>query len=174
YNEQDSCSDNLVCSLYDNACCNAKSDGICNSNCGFIDPDCGGTSSTTSEDEDNYISIGTCYYSEGSEDDCSDGVFEYSWIGNWQWEEENSFTGSQYATDLDYVMIDGTYKYDPLNEDGKRASSKCQGGSNTIKCPEKIEVPFFNLFNFIISIILLIIVYAIIINKKELSLKIYK
>ena len=58
--EQDRCEAGLFCSLYDSACCNNESDGVCHPYCGYIDPDCAGN---------DYCGNGF----KGFQEECDDG-----------------------------------------------------------------------------------------------------
>jgi len=49
-----------------------------------------------------------------------------------------------------------TYFYDPL-----KLSRNCVGGSNTILCPAKVQLPFFGFYNLIITILLIAGVYFV-------------
>ncbi|MFH1801358.1 MAG: hypothetical protein ABH804_00795 [archaeon] len=90
------------------------------------------------------LAIGTCTYTESTDDDCSDGILTYSWIANWVWDPEN------------------TEQEDP---EGKQTI--CRDGSSSIMCPAEIQLYFFGYYNAISVLILLTAIYTILILKKR-------
>ncbi len=80
--------------------------------------------------------IGTCYYTENTDDDCDDGFLTYAWESFWQWSVLNPS------------------QEDPLNEE-----SNCVDGSNSIACPSQIQLPFFTVGTLLATIIVLGVIY---------------
>ncbi len=87
--------------------------------------------------------LGTCQYSESTEDDCSDGFMAYIYNAIW------SVTGTE------------------------DESVGCTGGENVIPCPAKVQLSFFNTYNIMAVIAILVLIY-IIINSKKNSKKVRK
>jgi cysteine-rich repeat protein len=40
YGDEDTCAEGLTCNIFNAACCNSASDGICDLECSYVDPDC--------------------------------------------------------------------------------------------------------------------------------------
>ena len=107
--------------------------------------------------------IGACTYSESTADTCDDGFLGYSWTTIWTWGTDNGYADfndgpSNDINDYFNMSINGsnTYFYDPL-----KLSRNCVGGSNTILCPAKVQLPFFGFYNLIITILLIAGVYFV-------------
>src|SRR3989339_714310 len=103
--------------------------------------------------------VGSCKYSESTVDNCNDGFLEYSWSTTWAWGADNGYaTYSNGPSDeiTDYVLENGLYYYDPF-----KLSERCIGGSNIIPCPAKIQLPFFGVYNLIITISLIAGIYFV-------------
>ena len=114
---------------------------------------------------------GTCFYEEDTADNCDDGFLTYSWLGVWEWNENNYF---YFETDPgeDYVLVEENYyRFDPLDASGKRSSEKCADGSNSIPCPAQVELPFFNVYSTVITILVLIVIYYFINSNKKVRKK---
>lgn len=93
--------------------------------------------------------IGTCYYTENTEDNCDDGFLTYAWDASWQWSPLNPF------------------QEDPLNEE-----LNCVGGSNIVPCSAQVQLPFFNLISLLTSLLIIALIYfAWIFNNKKFSKK---
>ena len=115
---------------------------------------------------------GTCYTIEITDDDCSDGYLSYSWIGNWTW------AGQGFLTD---GACESTYECDPVNDDcctqrnnqglyyydPERKNEGCQDGQKTVECSSLSRLPFFGLYSFIISLVLICFIYLLISKKKN-------
>jgi len=103
--------------------------------------------------------VGSCKYSESTVDNCNDGFLEYSWSTAWTWGADNGYaTYSNGPSNeiADYVLENGLYYYDPF-----KLSQRCIGGSNIIPCPAKIQLPFFGVYNLIITISLIAGIYFV-------------
>ena len=103
--------------------------------------------------------VGSCKYSESTVDNCNDGFLEYSWSTVWTWGADNGYaTYSNGPSNeiADYVLENGLYYYDPF-----KLSPRCVGGSNIIPCPAKIQLPFFGVYNLIITISLIAGIYFV-------------
>jgi hypothetical protein len=70
--------------------------------------------------------IGECILSISS-DDCADKFFEFSWNAKWNWHND-------------------------IQEDSLEVNAKCSDGKKTLPCPAQIQLPFFGLWQFIISL----------------------
>ena len=119
---------------------------------------------SATESWEDYLVIGKCSYTEDTSDDCEDGLLTYSWEGDWEWDENNSFDNSG----GDDYTFDNEWHYDPKNELGVRVSEKCSDGQRVLPCPIKVRLPFFGIYNMIITFILTILIYIIL--KKQESL----
>jgi len=109
--------------------------------------------------------IGTCDYLEDfSGGDCTDSEYlRYSWDINWEWDPTN--TGLVSSGGAGYVQdpIDSLWYYDPNN-----ASLECNSGFNTILCPAKIQLSFFNLVNLVAALAIVFVIYYLVqANKKK-------
>jgi len=112
--------------------------------------------------------IGACTYSESTADTCDDGFLGYSWTTIWTWGTDNGYADfndgpSNDINDYFNMSINGsnTYFYDPL-----KISRNCVGGSNTILCPAKVQLPFFGFYNLIITIFIIAGIYYLIYLRK--------
>ncbi len=81
---------------------------------------------------------GTCLITEITDDDCEDGFITYSWEGTWTGEQE----GSDYETCI-------------------------AGGERTVPCPAEIQLPFFGIYNFVITFMLIALIYVFVIFRKK-------
>lgn len=55
------------------------------------------------------------------------------------------------------------WHYDPINLfTGTNKSSQCVAGENTIACPAQIQLPFFNTYNLIVTLVVIILIYILI------------
>jgi len=81
---------------------------------------------------------GTCFITEITDDDCENGFITYSWEGTW--------TGEQNGSDYDTCVA---------------------GGERTVPCPAEIQLPFFGIYNFIITFMLIGLIYAFVIFRKK-------
>ncbi|MEX2017144.1 MAG: hypothetical protein WD876_01590, partial [Candidatus Pacearchaeota archaeon] len=88
-------------------------------------------------------SSGSCQITQDTSDDCSDGFFSFSWTGIW--------SGSPVSGPEDEQCV--------------------AGGSDTIPCPAKIQLPFFSTYNVIAVIVLAVLIYFIISLKKGSRVK---
>ncbi len=113
--------------------------------------------------EGNISLIGSCFFSEITDDDCDDGFLTYSWSGIWSWDINNIFSsnisGDGYVED---PIGSGAWHYDP-----DRTFQNCVGGSNSLVCPAQIQLPFFGVYGLIITIILIILIYVTLNFKKK-------
>ncbi len=164
----DGCTDGSCCatgldySSVDNACCNSVGDNICNPYCSYVDPDCG----------DNGVDInkiGLCVYAKTAIDDCSDdGVLEREYSALWVWDVDNNFSKiNPDPTNPNYYLKDGWFRYDPLDLYGVRKSAKCQDISDRIICPAQVQLPFFGIYNLIISISLIALIYTFLFYRRK-------
>ncbi|MCK4553229.1 hypothetical protein KAT80_03425, partial [Candidatus Pacearchaeota archaeon] len=100
--------------------------------------------------------IGTCSYDESTDDDCEDGFLSYNWIATWTWGHDGwvDWNNGPSSDVNDYELDAGKYYYDP---DSK--FDDCQDGSTLVECPASIQVGFFGVWNFIIAVIILGVIY---------------
>jgi len=110
---------------------------ICGSNCFFDTSLC--TGGIDSE-------IGTCIYTQFTDDNCDDGFLTFNWTGEWTWDDE--CVGS--------CQIENQYLAD-----------ECGDGQKTRECPAQIPLPFFNIYSFIATLTIIALVYVILILRKE-------
>lgn len=104
---------------------------------------------------DNPSIIGSCLFGESTTDNCNDGFLEYSWGAVWEWDTSNVFAENP-GYDSYIQGEDLLWHYDP---EGK--SSSCTEGSKTVSCPAQVKLPFFNKFNFLITAILIVLIYIL-------------
>ncbi len=105
--------------------------------------------------------IGTCSYNSDTTDDCDDGYLEYSWTATWTWGENNNFTGNPNGGAYVENPL-GTWHYDP-----DKIYLDCVNGSRTIQCPAQIKLPVFTLYNAIIALAVIGLIYVIWNYKKK-------
>ncbi len=181
------CRNSNTCVDGDGACQSGTSESSANGNCGNgIDNDCDGLTDCdeadcactwrveTGECAASYSSgnIGTCYLQEtGKSDNCGDGFLTYAWTALWEWNSGNYIYEDPESTDYVYEGEPvNAWHYDPINLfTGTNKSRQCIDGSNTIACPAQIQLPFFNAYNLIVTLIVIILIYIIInsVSKKK-------
>ncbi|MBS3085817.1 hypothetical protein J4225_03990 [Candidatus Pacearchaeota archaeon] len=114
--------------------------------------------------------VGECTFDKRSDDNCADGFLKYDWTARWDWHVSNSYTASDIPVGQEDDFIcntDGSVcHYDPNQE-----SQSCINGSRTIPCKGALELGFFSWFNFLVSSIILIIIYTSLIVKRRLLLR---
>jgi len=117
------------------------------------------------ESWEDYLTIGKCSYTEDTNDDCEDGLLTYSWKSNWEWGEDNNFDNS--GGD-DYNLDEGMWHYDFKDSSGIRVSEKCSEGIRILPCPIEVRLPFFGIYNMIITFILTILIHIILVRNKRI------
>ncbi|MCK5149329.1 hypothetical protein KAJ87_00190 [Candidatus Pacearchaeota archaeon] len=106
--------------------------------------------------------IGKCVSSKSTDDTCEDGLMSYTWTAEWEWDEGNEGTTDD-PCKVNYVLYkDGKCYYDP-----DEASKKCVGGSKTVPCPAQIQMPFFDYYGIVVTIIVVAFIYVFFILKKK-------
>ena len=116
--------------------------------------------------------IGSCTSIESSNDDCADGFLAYNWTGMFKWSDLNNF-GNQVECNSkpqnNYSFIDNFCRFNPIMPSGLRyANDTCKDGSKVAPCPAQVQLPFFDLKNLIITIILISVIYFVLeFNKKK-------
>ncbi len=105
---------------------------------------------------------GACIYHEDSTDDCEDGFLDYSWLGEYIWDINNTF-GSAGGEEgwVEEPSESGSWHYDPLG----RFTSCEQLGTNRVQCPIAALLPFFTIINITIVVIVIIIAYYLLSRK---------
>ncbi|PJE81707.1 hypothetical protein COU58_01070, partial [Candidatus Pacearchaeota archaeon CG10_big_fil_rev_8_21_14_0_10_32_42] len=102
--------------------------------------------------------VGTCEFTETTNDDCSDGFLSYSYTGNWIWAGrgflEQGGCNAQEICGSDPNCCtqrnnQGYWYYDP-----QKLNERCQDGQKTVECSSLSRLPFFGLYSFIISLVL--------------------
>jgi len=117
------------------------------------------------ESWEDYLTIGKCSYTEDTNDDCEDGLLTYSWKSNWEWGEDNNFDNS--GGD-DYNLDEGMWHYDFKDSSGIRVSEKCSEGIRILPCPIEVRLPFFGIYNMIMTFILTILIHIILVRNKRI------
>ena len=56
----------------------------------------------------------------------------------------------------------GTWRYDPL-----RTNEECIDGTNTVPCPAKVKLSFFGLYNILLSMVIISLIYCFLNIKKK-------
>lgn len=82
--------------------------------------------------------LGRCVYTQESNDNCDDGKLTFSWIANWQWEPGKG-----------------------PEDDPENIHLQCQDGTKTSLCPAQIQLPFFNMYNFLATMLIIGLVYFV-------------
>ena len=142
------------CDIWSNCECIWEDEECMGNRVDVIDEVCSDEGGTPSK-------IGSCSYNENTTDDCADGFYMYSWIASYLWNPININT-TPVSGPLWVLGGDGYWHYDP---DGKEAT--CEGGSNQVICPAQIELPFFGYTNFIITVIVIVLLYIAMNQKKR-------
>jgi len=161
--EAGACAVGLQCSAEDKACCKWSPDGFCDSYCAFVDPDC-----QSKLLEPGLFSIGTCLYTENGKDTCEgDGMLTRSLSAQWNWSTENTFSSN--PDGLDYWQPTGSevFRYDPMDYSGLRKSQNCVYIEDTFACPASAEVSFFGIYQLVIAVALVVLIYLIYALKKK-------
>ena len=110
----------------------------CDSNCKINKTGCDG-GETPPEPEQPDPTPGTCTRTTELSDNCDDGLLTYDEIAVWT--------------------------PGPTGESSK--PGQCENRSVTIECPSQLELPFFSLLNTIITLSAIVLVYGIIIRKRN-------
>ncbi len=100
------------------------------------------------------VNIGTCIYTQSTDDTCDDdGFLTFSWTTEWIWNEECDATSCQSQ---------------PQNLALKTECDNDDGLTRSLACPAQIPLPFFNIYSFVAVLIIIALIYtAIIILKKK-------
>jgi len=115
---------------------------LCNSACDFDTGQCIGGELEGSE-------IGICIYTQVTDDTCGDdGFLTFSWVAEFVWVEECGL-GSTCRAD---------------NQD---LADQCETIDETRACPAQIPLPFFNIYSFIVTLIIITLIYVVLILRKE-------
>jgi len=92
------------------------------------------------------LEVGTCIYTQFTDDDCDDGSLTFNWTAEWIWDEECGAI---------------------CQADNQDLAAQCDSGFRTIVCPAQIPLPFFNIYSFVAALIIIVLIYVILILKKE-------
>ena len=115
--------------------------------------------------------IGSCNYDEQTGDTCDDDNFlTYSWTSDWVWDPDDNGGFTQQDCDADFGQ--GNCVEDPVGSgiyynDPNNANAKCQSGQNTVPCPARIQLTFFNKYNLAGAIIIIVLIYLILNYQKR-------
>ncbi|MGY4884829.1 MAG: DUF4215 domain-containing protein [Nanobdellota archaeon] len=108
---------------------------------------------------------GTCSYAETGEDTCEDSYLDRVLDAIWQWDSSNSYTEipageneADYIQDTEYSV----YRYDP-----ERKSQLCTDIQDRFLCPASVEVPFFGIYQLVIALTIIGLVYLMLILKRK-------
>jgi len=89
--------------------------------------------------------IGTCIYTQFTDDTCDDdGFLTFSWTAEFVWAEGMG-----------------------PEDDVKGLHLNCVDGQKTVECPAQIPLPFFNIYSFIATLSIIALIYVILILRKE-------
>jgi len=116
----------------------------CGADCNFDTSQCIGGDPINDE-------IGTCIYTQYSDDNCDDGFLTFLWTALWQWDENCDLTCQEANQDLTLGCVDG---------------------QKTVECPAQIPLPFFNAYSFIATLIIIAFIYTIMITLKKKKIRI--
>ena len=94
------------------------------------------------------LPVGTCTYTQSIDDNCdTTGFLTINWTATWTWAE---------SCDPDCQLA---------NAD---KAAQCKTLKETKECPAQIPLPFFNIYSFVATLIIIALIYtAIIISKKK-------
>jgi hypothetical protein len=113
--------------------------------------------------------VGGCGFDEDqSSDDCSDGFLNIVWNATWNWGVGNTYNSKLSCEAINNVVSGcvetptGVWHYDPLG-----SNFNCQDGSKTIPCPAQIQLSFFTWKNLAAAVLLILIIYIALANKKK-------
>ncbi|HLC77772.1 MAG TPA: hypothetical protein VJH92_01475 [Candidatus Nanoarchaeia archaeon] len=117
--------------------------------------------------EDGGVSIGNCTYSTNTIIECDDpssnGLYIASYNGTWQWSTNyNSQLECKNANDGRICAEDpfGSWHYSP---NGLTPKINCEtAGENIIECPAQVRLPFFGSIQFIITLLVIALIYGLI------------
>ena len=99
----------------------------------------------------DYLSY--CAYDETSDDNCDDGYLDYSWTAVLSWPPENTFDVQADCEVNGECEIGSDGKYHLISD------FVCEDGNQTMLCPAQIQLPFFNVWNLIVAVVLVALVY---------------
>ena len=119
--------------------------------------------------------IGTCYYHTGTLNGCDEppeGLLTTEWWGDWEWKHtgwgDNSScianSPCEFASDCILDNVTGSDLYYCDKDDRKKACN--DGGRATIECPAEIQLPFFDKYTWIISVLVIAGIYAFFVFRK--------
>ncbi len=90
--------------------------------------------------------VGTCVYTQFTEDNCDDGFLTFDWTALWTWDDGCNPT---------------------CREENQALADQCKEGHRDTPCPAQIPLPFFNLYSLVATLIIIAMVYTIIILSKK-------
>jgi hypothetical protein len=110
------------------------------------------------------------FIDDSGTDTCEDdGYLSFTWAAQVIWDPLNSYATQQECIDdnagtfSDCILDQGAWRYDPgmILED-------CISGGNTLICPTKVQLSFWDWRNLVIVILILVIIYLVVeYNKKN-------
>ncbi len=152
YNDSSSCEADSPCNVANNQTSlppgYSCEDSSINCYCYWNDAGAGECNSGWSKD-----GIGSCNYDEDMESDtCDDGFLSYNWTADWMWDPLNVAVSNLWGDD-------GVEDGDGWHNDPGLDSEVCEDGAKIISCPAMIQLPFFNVWNLVGVIVLIILIY---------------
>jgi hypothetical protein len=113
-------------------------------------------------------SIGQCTFTKNNDDDCDDGFLTRDYTHLWVWDSSNVFYSNPNPSSNKYVEEPtGTWHYNPMDVNGVRKSERCQDISDELICPAQVKLPGFGKIQWIITFLLISVIYTIIIFRKK-------
>lgn len=115
--------------------------------------------------------LGTCLFSEDTNDDCADGFLTYSWSANIDWPSDNTGWSSEQdcidaeGDELSCVEFDDGWHYDPQVNGVNPLLTYCIDGGNTISCPAQSQLQFFGFYNMLVTLVVIALIYTLLILK---------
>ncbi|MBL7059212.1 hypothetical protein ISS08_02050 [Candidatus Pacearchaeota archaeon] len=129
---KNSCSDYVDNSSCTNDVCNVADNSLETIDCNTVDCSCFWTEETSVCGPSWRSAMGgTCDYVNSEENNCENDLFlSYSWVATW---------------------IEGVA--------GDPAEADCVDGSAVVPCPAQVELPFFNIYNLGITVVVIALIY---------------
>ncbi len=118
--------------------------------------DCGGDCQFDTSDciePGGAAEVGTCIYTQFTDDTCDDdGFLTFTWNTTWVWD----------------AGCDAACQNQSENLALKTKCDKDDGLTDSLECPAQIPLPFFNIYSFVATLIIIALIYtAIILSKKK-------
>lgn len=112
-----------------------------------------------------------CEYTTSGTDTCGEGVtvIERTIVGIMNWDPLNNFLSvpSWGVEGVNIFLRDGAYRYDPSNQYTECTTDRTQ----SIQCPATVELPFFGIYQVLIAIAIVGLIYLVYVLRKDDSKK---